>query len=78
MTILIIAEHDNATIKAATLNTVAAAQKIGGDIHVLWRAATRRARPTRRRRSPGVAKVLLADAPATGPRAWRRTWKPRC
>ncbi|WP_186166434.1 electron transfer flavoprotein subunit alpha/FixB family protein, partial [Burkholderia gladioli] len=35
MTILIIAEHDNATIKAATLNTVAAAQKIGGDIHVL-------------------------------------------
>ena len=35
MTILVIAEHDNASLKAATLNTVAAAQKIGGDIHVL-------------------------------------------
>ena len=35
MTNLVIAEHDNASIKAATLNTVAAAQKIGGDIHVL-------------------------------------------
>ncbi|HDR8952664.1 TPA: electron transfer flavoprotein subunit alpha/FixB family protein, partial [Burkholderia vietnamiensis] len=35
MTILVIAEHDNASIKAATLNTVAAAAKIGGDIHVL-------------------------------------------
>jgi electron transfer flavoprotein alpha subunit len=35
MTNLVIAEHDNASIKAATLNTIAAAQKIGGDIHVL-------------------------------------------
>ena len=35
MTILVIAEHDNALIKAATLNTIAAAQKIDGDIHVL-------------------------------------------
>ena len=35
MTILVIAEHDNAALKAATLNTVAAAQKIGGEIHVL-------------------------------------------
>ncbi|MFM0176702.1 electron transfer flavoprotein subunit alpha/FixB family protein, partial [Paraburkholderia sediminicola] len=35
MTILVIAEHDGARLKAATLNTVAAAQKIGGDIHLL-------------------------------------------
>ena len=35
MTILVIAEHDNAALKAATLNTVAATQKIGGDVHVL-------------------------------------------
>ncbi|EUC14129.1 Electron transfer flavoprotein alpha/beta-subunit, partial [Burkholderia sp. BT03] len=35
MTILVIAEHDNAALKAATLNTVAAAQKIGGGVHVL-------------------------------------------
>ena len=35
MTILVIAEHTNAALVAATLNTVAAAQAIGGDIHVL-------------------------------------------
>ena len=35
MTILVIAEHDHQSLKAATLNTVAAARKIGGDIHVL-------------------------------------------
>ncbi|MFM0478885.1 electron transfer flavoprotein subunit alpha/FixB family protein, partial [Paraburkholderia strydomiana] len=32
---LVIAEHDNTSIKGATLNTIAAAQKVGGDIHVL-------------------------------------------
>ena len=35
MTILVIAEHDHQSLKAATLNTVTAASKIGGDIHVL-------------------------------------------
>ncbi len=35
MTTLVIAEHDNASLKGATLNTVAAAQAIGGDIHIL-------------------------------------------
>ena len=35
MTILVIAEHNNAVLAAATLNTVAAAKAIGGDIHVL-------------------------------------------
>ena len=35
MSVLVIAEHDNATLKGATLNTIAAAQKIGGDITVL-------------------------------------------
>ncbi|MCQ4269402.1 electron transfer flavoprotein subunit alpha/FixB family protein, partial [Pseudomonas stutzeri] len=35
MTILVIAEHNNAVLAAATLNTVAAAAKMGGDIHVL-------------------------------------------
>ncbi|MFP6863145.1 MAG: electron transfer flavoprotein subunit alpha/FixB family protein, partial [Pseudomonas sp.] len=35
MTILVIAEHTNAALAPATLNTVAAAAKIGGDIHVL-------------------------------------------
>ena len=35
MSTLIIAEHDNASLKAATLNSVAAAQAIGGDIDIL-------------------------------------------
>jgi electron transfer flavoprotein alpha subunit len=35
MAVLVYAEHDNSSIKGATLNTVAAAQAIGGDIHVL-------------------------------------------
>ena len=35
MTILVIAEHDNATLKPATLPAIGAAAKIGGDIHVL-------------------------------------------
>ncbi|RBH50044.1 electron transfer flavoprotein subunit alpha/FixB family protein, partial [Pseudomonas sp. MWU13-2860] len=35
MTILVIAEHDNKVVAPATLNTVAAAAKIGGDIHLL-------------------------------------------
>ena len=35
MTALVIAEHDNASIKGATLNTVTAAKAIGGDVHVL-------------------------------------------
>ena len=57
MTILVIAEHDNASIKAATLNTVAAAAKVGGDIHVLVAGHNAQAQPTRQRRSQvqGVA-----------------------
>ena len=35
MTSLVIAEHDNASIKGATLNTVTAAAACGGDVHVL-------------------------------------------
>ncbi|MGP3660037.1 electron transfer flavoprotein subunit alpha/FixB family protein [Burkholderia gladioli] len=63
MTILIIAEHDNATIKAATLNTVAAAQKIGGDIHVLVAGGNAQGAADAAAKIAGVAKVLLADAP---------------
>ena len=35
MSILVIAEHDKSQLRGATLNTIAAAQKIGGDVHVL-------------------------------------------
>ena len=61
MTILVIAEHTNAALAAATLNTVAAAQKIGGDIHVLVAGANAGAAAEAAAKIAGVAKVLLAD-----------------
>ncbi|QGZ56309.1 electron transfer flavoprotein subunit alpha/FixB family protein [Paraburkholderia acidiphila] len=63
MTNLVIAEHDNHSIKAATLNTVAAAQKIGGDVHVLVAGHNAQAAAEAAAKIAGVAKVLLADAP---------------
>ncbi|SAL65301.1 electron transfer flavoprotein subunit alpha/beta [Caballeronia arvi] len=63
MTILVIAEHDNQTLKAATLNTVAAAAKIGGDIHVLIAGSNAQGAADAAAKLAGVAKVLLADAP---------------
>ncbi|SAK86214.1 electron transfer flavoprotein subunit alpha/beta [Caballeronia hypogeia] len=63
MTNLVIAEHDNASIKAATLNTIAAAQKVGGDIHVLVAGHNAEAAADAAAKIAGVAKVLLADAP---------------
>ena len=62
MTILVIAEHDNASVKAATLNTVAAAQKIGGEIHVLVAGANCGAAAQQAAALQGVAKVKVADA----------------
>jgi len=63
MSILIIAEHDNTAIKSALLNTVAAAQKIGGDIDIL--VAGHQCAPAAKAAAaiPGVKKVLVADAP---------------
>jgi electron transfer flavoprotein alpha subunit len=63
MTILVIAEHDNASLKASTLNTVAAAAKIGGDIHVLVAGSNAQAAADAAAKITGVTKVLLADAP---------------
>ena len=60
---LVIAEHDNQSIKAATLNAVAAAQKIGGDVHVLVAGHNAQAAADAAAKIAGVAKVLLADAP---------------
>lgn len=63
MTILVIAEHDNAALKSATLNTVAAAAAIGGDIHVLVAGNAAQAAADAAAKVAGVAKVLLAEAP---------------
>ncbi|KAB2926589.1 MAG: electron transfer flavoprotein subunit alpha/FixB family protein [Dechloromonas sp.] len=62
MTILVIAEHDNASLKASTLNTVAAAQKIGGEIHVLVAGSGCAAAAQQAAALQGVAKVRIADA----------------
>ncbi len=63
MTTLVIAEHDNASLKGATLNTVAAALKIGGDVHVLVAGHEAAAAAQAAAQIPGVAQVLHADAP---------------
>ncbi|MDR2690614.1 MAG: FAD-binding protein [Azoarcus sp.] len=63
MAILVIAEHDNARLKAATLNTVTAATKIGGDIHVLVAGANVAAVAAAAAKVAGVSKVRVADAP---------------
>ncbi|WP_321814038.1 MULTISPECIES: electron transfer flavoprotein subunit alpha/FixB family protein [unclassified Paraburkholderia] len=63
MTILVIAEHDNAALKPATLNTLAAAQQLGGDVHVLVAGHNAQAAADAAAKIAGVAKVLLANAP---------------
>jgi electron transfer flavoprotein alpha subunit len=62
MTILVIAEHDNQALKAATLNTVAAAAKIGGDIHVLVAGSGCSAAAQEAATLQGVSTVKVADA----------------
>jgi len=64
MTALVIAEHDNAHIKGATLNTVTAAAACGGEVHVLVAGANAGAAAAAAAQISGVAKVLHADAAA--------------
>ncbi|XEG74804.1 FAD-binding protein [Pseudomonas sp. abacavir_1] len=61
MTILVIAEHNDGALAGATLNTVAAAQKIGGEIHLLVAGQDVGAVAEAAAQVAGVAKVLLAD-----------------
>ncbi len=62
MAALVVAEHDNASIKGATLNTVTAALACGGDVHVLVAGAGAAAAAQAASQIAGVAKVLHADA----------------
>ena len=66
MAALVIAEHDNATLKGATLNTVTAAAACGGEVHVLVAGENAAAVAQAAAQVQGVAKVLHADAPALG------------
>ncbi len=61
MAILLLAEHDNAALKPATLNAVTAAGKIGGEIHLLVAGRNARAAAEAGAKIPGIAKVLLCD-----------------
>ena len=64
MTALVIAEHDNASIKGATLNTVTAAAACGADVHVLVAGHNAAAAAAAAAQIAGVSKVLHADSPA--------------
>ena len=61
MSILVFAEHDNSTLKADTLKTVAAAQAIGGDIHLLVAGSNCQTIAQEAAKVNGVSKVLVAD-----------------
>ena len=62
MTALVIAEHDNASIKGATLNTVAAAAQCGGEVHVLIAGHNAGPAAAAAAQIAGVSKVIHADA----------------
>ena len=62
MTILVIAEHDHQSLKAATLNTVTAASKMGGDIHVLVAGTACSGAAQQAAQLQGVTSVKVVDA----------------
>ena len=66
MTALVIAEHDNAGIKSATLNTVTAALAAGGDVHVLVAGENAGAAAQAAAQIAGVSKVIHADGASLG------------
>lgn len=61
MTILVIAEHDNNELKPVTLNTLSAAQAIGGDIHLLVAGSGCQSVVDAAAQIPAVTQVLVAD-----------------
>ncbi|MEO8557939.1 MAG: FAD-binding protein [Rhodospirillales bacterium] len=66
MSILVVADHDNASLRGATLNTVTAASKLGGDVHVLVAGQNCDGVAQAAAKIAGVAKVLVADDAAYG------------
>ena len=66
MAVLVVAEHDNKSVRKATLNTVAAAQKLGSDVHVLVAGHEAADAAKAAAQIAGVKKVLHADAPHLG------------
>ncbi len=64
MSTLVLAEHDGTHLKEATLSAVTAASQLGGEVHVLVAGENARVVAEQAAQIAGVAKVLLADAPA--------------
>jgi electron transfer flavoprotein alpha subunit len=62
MTALVIAEHDNASLKGSTLNTVTAAAQCGGDVHILIAGQNCSGAASEAAQIAGVSKILVADA----------------
>jgi electron transfer flavoprotein alpha subunit len=63
MTALVIAEHNNLSLRAATYNAIACAQACAGEVHVLISGSQCQGAASAAAAIPGVAKVLVADAP---------------
>src|SRR5437879_7433522 len=63
MSVLVVAEHDNQSVRSSDLNTAAAAAKIGGELVVLVAGSSCGAAAKAAAAIPGVKRVLLADAP---------------
>ncbi|MGE5266464.1 MAG: electron transfer flavoprotein subunit alpha/FixB family protein [Deltaproteobacteria bacterium] len=63
MAILVLAEHTNSALNAATAKAVTAAKQLGGDVHVLIAGSGAAAAASEAAKIDGVAKVLVADAP---------------
>jgi electron transfer flavoprotein alpha subunit len=66
MAVLVVADHDNASLKDSTHKTVAAAQKLSGDIDILVAGENAKAAAEAAGKIAGVRKVLLAESPALG------------
>jgi len=62
MSALVIAEHDNVSLKGSTLNTITAATQCGGEVHVLVAGHDCQAAAQAATQITGVTKVLVADA----------------
>src|SRR5471032_396610 len=62
MVALVIAEHDNASLKGSTLHTVTAAAQCGGDVHVLVAGSNASGAAAAAAQIAGVSKVIVADA----------------
>ena len=63
MTVLVLAEHDNHSLRPSTLNTVTAAAKCGGEVHLLVVGHNASDAAQQAAKIAGISKVLLADGP---------------